>query len=164
MSSSVPKSNITYGQIDSYDSFQQSAPVSDERNNNMVDMQYTADNNELGQTFIGRIRRKAARLWLLEWLSWSIALVAICAIVGVLVVCDGMGVPDWPYGITLSALVSLLATIMTICLVEPISSGIGQSKWIWYAQERQMADFDVLDSATRGPFGATVVLVRGKGG
>lgn len=103
-------------------------------------------------------------LWILEWLSWSVALLAIAGIVGVLAAFNHRPIPDWPYGITIGALVSLLATIANVGLAGPISAGIGQAKWLWFAKERTMADFELIDSASRGPYKSAILLVRGKGG
>lgn len=102
--------------------------------------------------------------WLLEWLSWLLAAISIAGIVIVLFKFDRHPLPEWPYGIILGALVSLLATIATIGLAEPIAAGIGQAKWKWHTKEHCMADFNLIDEASRGPLKAFWLICRGKGG
>lgn len=109
-------------------------------------------------------QRAIPHLWLLEWLSWSVALIATAGIVGVLVAFDQKPIPQWPYGITLGALVSLLATIANVGLAGPIGAGLGQAKWLWFRKERKMADFELIDEASRGPYKSAILLARGKGG
>lgn len=111
-----------------------------------------------------RFRRAVVDLWLLEWFAWFLALAAIAAIVGVLVAFKGKPIPDWPYGISLSALVSVLATIATISLGGPIAAGLGQARWMWFSKERCMEDFEVIDEASKGPIGAGLMVLCGKGG
>lgn len=109
-------------------------------------------------------RKAAVHLWLWEWLAWLMALLAIAAIVGVLLAFDNKSIPEWPYGITLGALVSVLATIATVGLAEPLAAGLGQTKWIWYTKERGLADFELVDGASRGPIGSVWLVLKGKGG
>lgn len=109
-------------------------------------------------------RKAVIHLWLWEWIAWLIALLAIAAIVGVLVAFDNKSVPDWPWGITLGALVSVLATVATVGLAEPLAAGLGQARWLWYTEERRLADFELVDNASRGPVGSAWLVLRGKGG
>lgn len=111
-----------------------------------------------------RWRRTVIHIWLWEWLAWLVALLATAAIVGVLVAFDHKSIPDWPWGITLGALVSVLATIATVGLAEPLAAGLGQARWLWYTKERQLADFELIDNASRGPVGSAWLVLRGKGG
>lgn len=101
---------------------------------------------------------------LLEWLSWLLAATSMAGIVIVLFKLDKHPLPKWPYGITLGASVSVLATVATIGLAEPISVGIGQAKWKWPVKENCMADFDLIDGASRGPLKAIWLICRGRGG
>ena len=109
-------------------------------------------------------QRLVARLWLVEWLSWFLAFAAVGGIVGVLAAFDGQPIPDWPYGITLGALVSLLATIAATCLAQPIAVCTGQAKWIWFTRKQRMADFGLIDDASRGALGSAKLLISGKKG
>lgn len=39
-------------------------------------------------------------------------------------------------------------------------TGISQQKWHWYHQARSLMDLDRLDSASRGPLGSAMLLIR----
>jgi len=58
----------------------------------------------------------------------------------------------------------VLATVVTISLGAPIAAGIGQARWIWFSKERCMEDFEVIDEASKGPMGARLMILCGKGG
>lgn len=92
------------------------------------------------------------------------ALLAIAAIVGVLLAFDNKSISEWPYGITLGALVCVLATIATIGLAQPLAAGLGQARWIWYTENRRLADLELIDSASKGPIGSVLLVLKGKGG
>lgn len=109
-------------------------------------------------------REAVVHLWLWEWLAWFVALLAIAAIIGVLLAFDQKSIPEWPYGITLGALVSILATIATIGLAQPLAAGLGQARWMWYIEDRRLADFELLDGASKGPIGSLLLVLKGRGG
>jgi hypothetical protein len=103
-------------------------------------------------------------LWIAEFLYWIFALACFLGIVGTLAAFDGHKVPEWRGGITLNTIVSLLAAFATFSLVVPITSGLGQSKWLWLLKPRHLDDFEAIESARNGPAGSVRLLLRGKGG
>ncbi|KAK8017806.1 hypothetical protein PG993_014132 [Apiospora rasikravindrae] len=73
----------------------------------------------------------------------------------------GQPIPEWPFDITINALVSVLSTIMGSTLLVPVSSAVGQAKWSWIGKERrQLADIAIYDEASRGPWGSVVLLAN----
>ncbi|RYN99288.1 hypothetical protein AA0120_g1698 [Alternaria tenuissima] len=42
----------------------------------------------------------------------------------------------------------------------PVSEAISQLKWIWFQEEAALWDFQLFDAASRGPWGATMLLIR----
>ncbi|KAJ5633356.1 hypothetical protein N7490_009695 [Penicillium lividum] len=98
--------------------------------------------------------------WILELLSCVMSLVLLIAVIIVLENYDGKPMPEWPYGITLNALVSLLSTFMKAAMAFAITEGLSQLKWSWFTQRNQLSDIVLLDSASRGPLGAAIVLLR----
>ncbi|PYH89369.1 hypothetical protein BO71DRAFT_389806 [Aspergillus ellipticus CBS 707.79] len=98
--------------------------------------------------------------WAWEILSCVIAVVALIAIIVVLYNYDNAPMPDWPYGITLNALISLLVTIMKAAMVFPITEGLSQLKWSWFNESNKLSDLSLLDAASRGAVSATFVLFR----
>lgn len=69
-----------------------------------------------------------------------------------------------PYGITLNAIVSALATASKASLLCAVADSIGQLKWSWFQQPRNLYDLQAFDEASRGPAGAVALLFgRSKG-
>ncbi|KAI9931380.1 hypothetical protein ASPWEDRAFT_49798 [Aspergillus wentii DTO 134E9] len=98
--------------------------------------------------------------WTLEILSCLTAVAALVGIIAVLYVFDGQLVPDWPYGITLNALISLLTTAMKAAMAFHITEALSQLKWSWFNRGNKLSDLALLDSASRGAIGAGLVLFR----
>lgn len=98
--------------------------------------------------------------WVLETLSCVLSVGFLVAIVVVLANYDGKALPNWPYGITLNALVSVLSTFMKATMAFSITEGLSQLKWSWFVQRNKLSDITLLDSASRGPLGAAMVLFR----
>lgn len=99
-------------------------------------------------------------LWnrLLCW-KWEIAacwlfLVAIFAILATLYPHQGRPQPNWPYDISINALLSVYSAVFQACLAYVVSSGVGQLQWRWYGQERPLFDLVRYDAAGRGPLGS----------
>ena len=110
------------------------------------------------------VRAQSSGFWGAGW-SWEISscVLAIGALVGIIVVLyvfDGQSTPDWPYGITLNALISVLVTIMKAAMAFPITEALSQLKWSWFNEGNKLSDLALLDAASRGAFGAFIVLFR----
>lgn len=110
------------------------------------------------------VSNKMSRFWVWEVLACLFSLVLLAAIAAILATFNGRAVPDWPLGIQLGTLVSLLATIATFALTIPIAEGISQIKWLWFRHERPISDFGVIDEAGRDPFGSLKLLLKRRGG
>lgn len=98
--------------------------------------------------------------WIWEILSCVIAVASLAGIIVVLYMYDGKSMPDWPYGITLNAVISLLTTLMKAAMAFPITEALSQLKWSWFSRGNNLSDLALLDAASRGPFGAALVLLR----
>jgi hypothetical protein len=81
--------------------------------------------------------------------------------VGVLLYYDGKRQPQYLLpGITLNAYIAVFAAIAKAALILPVSEAIGQLKWLWFWEEANLWDFCTFDEATRGPWGALMLLGR----
>ncbi|KAK3375602.1 hypothetical protein B0T24DRAFT_524142 [Lasiosphaeria ovina] len=106
-----------------------------------------------------------ANSWTYEMLSMLFAIGAVGSITGVLAYYDGKSLPSWPSSITLNAIIAILATIATASMSVPLSSGLGQLKWIRFRQNRTpLSDMELFDDASRGALGALALLLRARGG
>lgn len=56
-----------------------------------------------------------------------------------------------------------LGKIASAALIVPTSEALGQLKWNWFRQSNAMWDFEIFDKASRGPWGAVMLLFRTKG-
>lgn len=99
-----------------------------------------------------------------SWYPEVVALVLSClcvvAIIVILQLYDGKPNPQWKVHLTLNAIISALATTSKVALIFVTSNSIGQLKWVWFLdpQTRSLIDIETFDSASRGPFGAILLL------
>ncbi|KAI9712054.1 MAG: hypothetical protein M1820_001763 [Bogoriella megaspora] len=103
--------------------------------------------------------------WTTEVLNLALGVGALVGIIAVLAYFNGQALPNWPYYITLNALVALLATIVSAAILVPVQSGLSQLKWIKYKSGRApLVDFETFDEASRGSKGAFKLLGTRRGG
>ena len=97
--------------------------------------------------------------WYLE-IFWSIvSFGCFVALVIVLNKFNGQPLPKWPLGLTINTIIALLATISRTGFIIPICESISQLKWLWYQEERPLADLQAFDEASRGAWGTLKLLV-----
>lgn len=58
---------------------------------------------------------------------------------------------------------NILGKVASAALIVPTTEALGQLKWNWFHQSNAMYDFEIFDKATRGPWGAAMLLYRTKG-
>lgn len=101
------------------------------------------------------------------WNTWKPELVALlfsvtCTIAMSIILSsyDGKATPNIPGGLTLNAIVSILATSSKTALIFSLSNSLGQLKWVWLNGDssKSLVDAEVFDDASRGPLGAVVML------
>jgi hypothetical protein len=98
--------------------------------------------------------------WLFEIASWLISALCMGAIIGIYVRINGTIMVRSE---TLLTLVNLLGKVASAALIVPTSESLGQLKWNWFHDFQAMWDFEIFDKATRGPWGAALLLFRTKG-
>jgi uncharacterized membrane protein len=63
------------------------------------------------------------------------------------------------FTVTMNSILSLLSTIAKICVLIPVTKGLGQLKWIWFAKrERSLRDIETFESASRGLTGSALLM------
>ncbi|KAF2830651.1 hypothetical protein CC86DRAFT_283505 [Ophiobolus disseminans] len=129
----------------------------------------TQEKNSLD--FTQRIERKLAeydasqsalKRWLFEIVSWCMSLVCMVAVVGIYVYLKGQPISASKSGILLTT-ANVLGKIASAALIVPTSEALGQLKWNWFNSAKAMWDFEIFDKATRGPWGAAMLLFRTRG-
>jgi hypothetical protein len=98
--------------------------------------------------------------WTWEIISILFSIVCMAAIIAVLLVYHSRPVPTLPSGLTLNALISLLATISRAAMLVSVASCISQLKWQWFRRPRELIYFNILDEASRGPWGSLELLLK----
>jgi hypothetical protein len=102
--------------------------------------------------------------WLLELISWVFSAICMTTIIAVLWYFDGKLLPQWRLGITLNGFIAVFSNLARASLILPTAEALGQLKWNWFRKEsKTMMDFEILDSASRGPWGAVLLLFRARG-
>jgi hypothetical protein len=80
-------------------------------------------------------------------------------VVGVLAVFDGRALPNLPLNITLNTFLALFTTCCKAAFMVPIAEALSQWKWNIYAgSSRPLFDFQILDVASRGSWGSSMLI------
>ncbi|KAL1797021.1 hypothetical protein ACET3X_005561 [Alternaria dauci] len=106
-----------------------------------------------------RTTRFSLSPWLLEILSFSLALAAIAVLIALLALYDKKQNPPWAADISLNTLVSIASVLFRASVMVPITKCISQLSWIWLAKtERPLEDVALFDQASRGVLGGLAIL------
>lgn len=101
--------------------------------------------------------------WSWEFLSLAIIVGCFGGIITLLLALQNKPVPDWPSGITVNAVLSVLVTVMKGATGIIIAECLSQLKWRWFQRERRLIDFIIWDEASRGAWGARRLLLTPRG-
>ena len=102
--------------------------------------------------------------WMGELLAILLSIIAFSTIIVILREFDDHTLPRLPHNIPLSFVVSTLATVSKSSLLFAIASAFGQFKWLWMSsKQRRLQDLQDFDEASRGPLGASKLLISRKG-
>lgn len=93
-------------------------------------------------------------------LSWLVSAMCMAAIVGIYLFLKDRPASDIGDLLTYT---NVLGKIASAALILPTSEALGQLKWNWFHNSKAMWDFEIFDKASRGPWGAIMLLFRTKG-
>ncbi|KAI0536019.1 hypothetical protein GGR58DRAFT_528840 [Xylaria digitata] len=98
--------------------------------------------------------------WLWEILSIILSGVCFALTLVLLKIYDQRPPPQFIYGITLNALISILTTFSKSALLVVVAGAISQLKWRWFQNTngKSLLDTQLFDDASRGPWGSVVIL------
>ena len=103
--------------------------------------------------------------WALEIVSLFVSAAAVAGIIVILAHFNNRPLPEWPLNITLNTLIALLSTLANANLAIPLQSGLSQLKWIRFKAGRApLTDMEAFDDASRGTWGALLLLLKARGG
>ena len=103
--------------------------------------------------------------WLTEILALMIGVGCIIALCALLPKYDQQPASQsnefFGVNITLNTLVSILSSLGRAALLFSVAECVSQLKWMWYLKhDRPLADLDIFDGASRGPWGGLKLLWR----
>ena len=107
---------------------------------------------------IGLWSRLETDWWIKEIGAMLISILSLLCIVLILRMHEGRPLPDWPFSITINSLVSIFSTVMSMMVLVPLQQCISQAKWHWFQEYHPLADMDMYDQGSRGPWGALRML------
>ncbi|KAF1996400.1 hypothetical protein P154DRAFT_443513, partial [Amniculicola lignicola CBS 123094] len=98
--------------------------------------------------------------WWWEVSSIFVATICTCLSMTVLFYTDGKALTEWKLPIQPNSLIAIFSTIAKSALLVPIAEGLSQLKWTYFEvpEPRELAQMQVFDDASRGPWGALVFL------
>jgi hypothetical protein len=101
--------------------------------------------------------------WIFETLALFLSFASFFAMFIVLVKFNNRRLHEWHSVITLNTVVTISSLVSKSALIQPLASGLSQLKWMWYrhGSGRHLIDFEYFDAASRGPWGALVLMVHG---
>lgn len=104
------------------------------------------------------LKRIWANHWFNEIVATVISLYCFGGLIFILAIHNGKPNPQMRLGLTLNAIVSILATITKVSLGFVVANGISQSKWCWFTSPRSLRDIQSFDDASRGARGSIALL------
>ena len=113
-------------------------------------------------SFLSLVNNAVNEWWLWEIFGWLLSLLALAALIAVLAIYDQKPVPRWELGITLNAIISICAIVAQTTMLIPIAQGISQLKWRWFHRRHALSTMQLFDDASRGPWGAFLLLLSTK--
>lgn len=102
--------------------------------------------------------------WLSEIVAMMFSIACIVALGIILLVYEGQATPHMRFGLTLNAIVSILATGARATLIFVVASAIGQLKWYRFSSSRKLSHLQDVDDASRGVLGSLTILFTFKAG
>jgi hypothetical protein len=115
-------------------------------------------NEKSSQTPPRAHKRLLSDTWFLELACLLVGIFAFVVIVILLAHYNGKQQFQWN-GVTLNAVVAILATITRIGIVVPVAEALAQWKWMHFSKEHKpLGDFGLLDDASRGTRGSLLLL------
>lgn len=72
---------------------------------------------------------------------------------------SGQPIPQWPFKMSINALLSIYALVFKSAIAFVVTSCVGQLQWTWFSSDgRPLSDVVLFDNAGRGPWGLLVLL------
>ena len=103
-------------------------------------------------------QRHIVKDWWMEIGACVLSVVTLVAVIGTLQPHQGKPLPQWPYHISVNALISIYVLVLKAAILLVTAEELGQLKWRRLERDRPLDEFVKYDQATRGPLGALRLL------
>ncbi|KAJ8129133.1 hypothetical protein O1611_g4497 [Lasiodiplodia mahajangana] len=108
-----------------------------------------------------RLEQWVADYWIWELASWLLSTVFLASVIVTLSLHQNQPLPEWPFGITINALISILSSLSSSALIVVISSIMEQGGWVaLLSAKRPLLQLELYDAASRGPLGSFSFLLQ----
>lgn len=115
--------------------------------------------NTTRSSLFSRALRCSHDSWVPEYLALSISMACMVAIFSMLFYFHDKALDTWHSSLSIGTVLSILVTTLKGSALLATTSALGQLKWAWYSSSPQpLRHFQIFDYASRGPFGALVLL------
>lgn len=155
--------SIDNGQSESHDSSTVNL-IDDQRSSEMLPQSYTTK-LEPANTNLSSSKGTVKTL-LSCWSNWNweiansaISIIALAATIGTLFPHQNQPLPQWPFHVSINAVLSVYSVVLKGSATFVIQSCISQHQWLWMRQQQPLADVVRYDSAGRSVWGSSQWLV-----
>ena len=94
--------------------------------------------------------------WSWEYLMICLTLMSISALVFIFYWFHNHPLPDWPLGLTINALISIIGTFAKGCMMIVLGTALTKLKWQWYKHPKNRKNLRILDRFERVAAGSAV--------
>ncbi|KAH6620179.1 hypothetical protein C7974DRAFT_399064 [Boeremia exigua] len=102
--------------------------------------------------------------WVYEILSCVVAILALASLVAILRYFDGFIITELPLHISINTLIAVIGAVIKAMILLPVAESISELKWSWFITRKQkLVDFENFDIASRGPWGAALLIFHLRG-
>lgn len=102
----------------------------------------------------------ANKYWIYELSSSVISVLALAGLITTLGSFNGQICPKWQTYVPIHTMVAITTAILRASMMLSITEGISELKWQWFTKPQPLIDVNAFDSASRGPWGSLMFLLK----
>jgi hypothetical protein len=99
-------------------------------------------------------KNRSCSLWIWETCACFVAIIALSAILATLYPHAGNPLPQWPFQISINALLFVYSLVLKAALLFVTGACLGQLQWAWFTSDHPLHDLVWYDQAGRGSWGS----------
>ena len=105
-----------------------------------------------------KLKHLFTNTWTIEACALVLSVASLVVIIVLLSVYGGH--PQFQFhGVTLNAVIAILAACVLVGFVVPVAESLSQWKWLWFSKKaRPLSHFETLDDASHGSRGSFLLL------